>query len=141
MWTTGLLIWGIYETLQHYKLIDWHFNFWKNKDNFAIIAGTFAFTMMGFLVTSMTILFSIGGQRRFVNYRESGRLESFMLVYKSSVVSMFLIFLFALLLLAEGIAKEVIDALGILLINSFVQLIFLNIVVYNLIKVNVVNKD
>jgi hypothetical protein len=124
-----------------YNWIDWHFGFWENKDNFALIAGTFAFTMMGFLVTSMTILFSIGSSRRFVNYRESGNLESFMLIYKSAVISMFIIFFMAILLLAKGVVPWLIDLLGMMLVNSFVQLIFLNWIVYNLIHVNVVQKD
>jgi len=141
MWGPGIVLWMIYKACDYYSLIDWHFGFWENKDNFALIAGTFAFTMMGFLVTSMTILFSIGSSRRFINYRESGRLESFMLIYKSAVISMFVIFFMAILLLAKGIAPWLIDLLGMMLVNSFVQLIFLNVIVYNLIHVNVVKKD
>lgn len=80
MLVPGVVVWGVYEALVHYYP-SLALGLGAKRSDIATLVAGFAFSMLGFLATIITVLFAFTHSSTFVRYRKKGYLQVFFFIY------------------------------------------------------------
>jgi membrane protease YdiL (CAAX protease family) len=132
----GPLLFLIYKTFVDEQLISALSLFSNKKDLANMIAG-FSYTMLGFLATVITILFSFTKSVNFESYRRNGYLTIFFVVYFVSIAC--LLFTAFLTLYGFSPGKHVLpfNFLMMSFANNLFHILFVTLVICNISKESV----
>lgn len=120
--------------LAAYNIFNVHLDFALNRSNVSIVAATFSFTMLGFLIAIFTVFIGINERITFEKYRNNGYLDIFIKLYEIAIFCLVVTFCLALASFAQKIPKIVFDIMIASLINNLTQTILLTIPVINIVR-------
>lgn len=104
----------------------------RQKNNIAIIAATFSFTLLGFLAAIITILFSFISSHYFKQYNKKGYLDIFFFLYFVTIVSLVMTFFASILSLSNFDTPWIMRITLMSMINNVVQVAALTIIIINI---------
>lgn len=76
----GVIFWGVYEALVYYYP-DIALGLSAKRSDLAALVAGFAFSMLGFLATIITVLFAFTHSSIFMRYQKKGYLHNFFSIY------------------------------------------------------------
>jgi hypothetical protein len=122
------------------NICEFRFELIAQKTNLSIIIATFSFTMLGFIATIVTVLFSLRNSRNFKNYEKRGRLDIFWLLYRTTIVCLFFTFIMALFSFSKNVHWSIFDLMLVFFANNVVQVFWLTLILSGLTQKQAANE-
>lgn len=127
----GVIIWGVYKVIVSYSPEVALGLSVKRTDIATLVAG-FAFSMLGFLATIITVLFAFTQTVTFTRYRKKGYLQVFFFCYFLTIVSLVITSVLAVMNFSNTFYWLPFHLMMIGFVNNLVQIAILTIILCNI---------
>jgi len=131
MLTPGVMLWGLYEGLVYYWP-DIALGLGAKRSDIATLVAGFAFSMLGFLATIITVLFAFTHSSTFARYQKRGYLQVFFYIYFLTIICLVLTSILAIANFSNTFYLLSFRLMMIGFMNSLVQIATLTIILCNI---------